>query len=626
MGCRLASRLCDVHTSCKTAFVAPPVSVVGLSSSSSSSSRCRTAWACPPAAADALSSALPAGGIGRLQREPELWSLAACSGALGSAALLRGVRSRKQRSCEALLGVAKRGGKRRLAVTARCSEARGLPNCGSPATGKLKATAAPQAIQEWAATLPAGLLNLMANAEDFGDGSHRVWIVGGAIRDVLTGVRPHEVDLCTTMNPSEVVEALREHGVEPGGAGEIYGTVDIEHDGVSYECTTLRADSASYSDGRRPDSVTFSNCLLQDLARRDFTINAMALDVRRLLLYDPFGGAEDCASGLLRTVGEAHVRLGEDSLRIMRGYRLLDMKIPGRDSQRRTRKADGRLVLALKETVPSLAMISRERVTDELRRILSGPAAPQVVATMAEHGALRITLADGGPAGDGQEDERASFDKEVVALRALWLDFPSLKAHVAGSRWLLALAILLARDEEAERRVAALKLTKREQRTVLRHLECLGHLPSDSSAQSVRLYWTALGEEFGASQLALERAWASAAADAGAISLIDAVRREASALPAGSIAPPALADGRWVMQQTGLKGAGVGVLKDWLYYEQVAADARSLEDVEAMLETLPWRQAFGADSCGTTTAGSGQAGRLPLPNVPKVVWPPLAAR
>eukprot|EP00281_Chroomonas_sp_CCMP1168_P012390 CAMPEP_0206283046 /NCGR_PEP_ID=MMETSP0047_2-20121206/40013_1 /ASSEMBLY_ACC=CAM_ASM_000192 /TAXON_ID=195065 /ORGANISM="Chroomonas mesostigmatica_cf, Strain CCMP1168" /LENGTH=169 /DNA_ID=CAMNT_0053713369 /DNA_START=52 /DNA_END=558 /DNA_ORIENTATION=+ len=168
--------------------------------------------------------------------------------------------------------------------------------------------------------------------------------------------------MASTLHPQKLLE-LFPRALDTGSQ---YGTVTIRKGGVSVECTTLRTD-AQYSDGRRPDRVDFGTSLKEDLARRDFTINAMAVNVRKRKLFDPYGGREDVKNSVLRAVGSAEVRL-----RCMRGYRFLD----GKTGERRP---DDELSKGLKMAPQLLTKVSRERVWAEFRRILSGPRAAMVL-------------------------------------------------------------------------------------------------------------------------------------------------------------------------------------------------------------------------------------------------------
>jgi inhibitor of KinA sporulation pathway (predicted exonuclease) len=165
------------------------------------------------------------------------------------------------------------------------------------------------------------------------------------------------------------------------------------------QVTTIRVDGA-YTDGRRPDGVAFATRLADDLARRDFTVNAAAVDVSSRTLLDPHGGAADAAAGVLRMVGDADARLVDDGLRVWRAYRFLDAGARG------VRSVDPALAAALASPAAqaAAAKVSRERVWEELAKILVGQNAPAVLGVMAAHGALARAVPgapDAGPASRG---------------------------------------------------------------------------------------------------------------------------------------------------------------------------------------------------------------------------------
>lgn len=146
---------------------------------------------------------------------------------------------------------------------------------------------------------------------------HSAYVVGGCVRDSLMGRIPHDWDICTSATPDQMLEIFKDFRVIETGLK--HGTVTIVIDGEQYECTTYRIDG-KYSDNRRPDNVTFTNDLVEDLKRRDFTINAMAYnDIEGLI--DPFGGTEDINENTIQCVGSAKDRFGEDALRILRAIR-----------------------------------------------------------------------------------------------------------------------------------------------------------------------------------------------------------------------------------------------------------------------------------------------------------------
>jgi len=155
------------------------------------------------------------------------------------------------------------------------------------------------------------------------DNGYEAYIVGGCVRDSLLGLQPKDWDICTSALPPQILEVFNDKRIIETGLK--HGTVTIVLDDEQYEITTYRTDG-NYSDNRHPDSVTFVSNLKEDLARRDFTINAMAYNKQDGLI-DYFNGYKDLKNGIISCVGDANERFNEDALRIMRALRfLLDMK------------------------------------------------------------------------------------------------------------------------------------------------------------------------------------------------------------------------------------------------------------------------------------------------------------
>lgn len=186
------------------------------------------------------------------------------------------------------------------------------------------------------------------------------YAVGGCVRDSLLGLAPHDWDLCTAARPGQVMELFGEDRCIPTGLQ--HGTVTVKRDGKLYEITTFRTEGR-YSDGRHPDSVAFVPDLREDLARRDFTINAMAYSAEEGLC-DPFGGREDLARGVVRAVGEPLRRFGEDALRILRLYRF---------AARFGFAIDEATEAAAKQLASHLDCVSAERIEEELNKLLAAP-------------------------------------------------------------------------------------------------------------------------------------------------------------------------------------------------------------------------------------------------------------
>jgi len=206
------------------------------------------------------------------------------------------------------------------------------------------------------------------------------WIVGGWVRDtLLMGKSNNDLDIATTLLPSQVMEIFP----RTIPVGEEYGTVIVRLDGDSdkeWEVTTLRKDG-SYGDGRRPDKVSFSTNINDDLARRDFTINAMAIG-REDELIDMFGGKKDLQLNIIRAVGDANERIAEDGLRILRAFRYLDLE------KDKLRVMDYELENAIQKNVHMLEKVSKERITDEVRKILASNNPYQIFSKMQELGVL----------------------------------------------------------------------------------------------------------------------------------------------------------------------------------------------------------------------------------------------
>lgn len=190
---------------------------------------------------------------------------------------------------------------------------------------------------------------------------HAAYAVGGCVRDSLLGQTPHDWDLCTSATPEQVLELFGEAHCIPMGLQ--HGTVTVKHGGELYEITTFRTEGA-YSDGRHPDHVAFVPDVKEDLARRDFTINAMAYNAEEGLI-DPFGGQSDLAAGIVRAVGEPQRRFEEDALRILRLYRF---------AARFGFAIDPATGQAARALCRHLDCVSEERIAEELSRLLAAPA------------------------------------------------------------------------------------------------------------------------------------------------------------------------------------------------------------------------------------------------------------
>ncbi|HSM94322.1 MAG TPA: tRNA cytidylyltransferase [Anaeromyxobacteraceae bacterium] len=227
------------------------------------------------------------------------------------------------------------------------------------------------------ATFPGPVLSVLRRLADAG---HRSWLVGGAVRDLLLH-RPREAqdfDVATPATPPQVISLFPR--VIPTGID--HGTVTVLMGKAMVEVTTFRGEG-EYVDGRRPESVVFHGDLTEDLARRDFTINALAFDPLQHELRDPFDGRADLRRRLLRAVGDPRERFAEDGLRAMRAVRFAAQL--GYDLHPRTRAA-------IPGALDVVRKVSTERIAEELSRLIVAPHAERGLELMRRTGLFGVVL------------------------------------------------------------------------------------------------------------------------------------------------------------------------------------------------------------------------------------------
>ena len=299
---------------------------------------------------------------------------------------------------------------------------------------------------------------------------HRAWLVGGCVRDLALGRTPGDADLCSDATPS-VVQAAFTHTVP---VGIEFGTVLVVLEPGAVEHTTYRTEG-TYSDGRRPDRVSFGRDLAEDARRRDFTVNALYLDPLTDEVCDPEGGLADLQAGLLRAIGDPVQRFQEDALRLLRLVRF--GAVLGFSVEAQTEAAARRCA-------PLLAGMARERVHKELTAVAARGDGERFLTLLERCGLVETTLGLALP----QVAERARL------MRA-W-------PHQLGlGGWLAALAAPLGEEspalvlERAERLAQGLKCSGEEQAVLLdalqlvcelqQHLEPAATPPS----RAVRVRW-----------------------------------------------------------------------------------------------------------------------------------------
>ncbi len=358
------------------------------------------------------------------------------------------------------------------------------------------------------ASFPTAVVEVLRTLDAAG---HRSWLVGGAVRDLLLGrsrgVRDH--DVATPARPEQVRALFRK--VIPTGIE--HGTVTVLQRGTPVEVTTFRGEG-EYVDGRRPSSVTFLDDVDQDLARRDFTVNALAYDPLGKAFRDPFGGRADLRRGILRAVGDPAARFAEDGLRPLRAARFA-AQLHFRLDPGTAQAIPGALAVATR--------VSAERTGDELSRLVLAPHARHGLELLATTGLLGVVLPELAalPAEErvhAFEAVRVAPDELTVRLAALLHVLALHEPVAAAARRAFGILDRLRFAGQVRDGAAAL---------VLHHGGCLlaqGRPPAPADACEERRWLARVGRARAAAVLAL---WE---ADARAVRPLARSRRERAAL------------------------------------------------------------------------------------------------
>jgi putative nucleotidyltransferase with HDIG domain len=236
----------------------------------------------------------------------------------------------------------------------------------------------------------------------FAQNGSEVYLVGGALRDSLRGKAAHDYDLAVSMDAALIQDLFRPvRGAQVIPTGIRHGTVTLRYKGLSLEITTFRTESG-YSDGRRPDTVAKAASIEEDLSRRDFTMNAIALELpggKRIV--DPFGGREDIKRRVIRAVGDARARFAEDGLRPLRALRF---------AAQTGFAVDGAVLKAIPGALDTTAKVSPERVRDEFDKTVMAAAPVPALLCMEETGLLRLILPELAACRGVEQKGRHAFD------------------------------------------------------------------------------------------------------------------------------------------------------------------------------------------------------------------------
>ncbi|MEC7601470.1 MAG: CCA tRNA nucleotidyltransferase [Candidatus Thermoplasmatota archaeon] len=392
--------------------------------------------------------------------------------------------------------------------------------------------------------------NLNTTISKISESGFSIWIVGGAVRDSLSKISLHDFDLATNATPSQLMQIFP--SAIPTGIA--FGTITIPSVGDfgDIEITTLRKDG-TYLDRRRPESVRFGFSLLEDLNRRDFKINAMAIDPVNLLFYDPHGGQKDLESGILSAVGEASQRLGEDGLRIMRAYRFMCHDsgpfIP-----------DQNLSEALINSVENLNSISRERIWMEFSTLLSYQNVSEVLQRMVDDGVMNYVIpgCDDVSGVDNCNFEGISDNSLIIGRLSL---------------------LLKSFDEESVTQILKeLLVSNKVRNSVISITKRIGIIPNTESKGCLRRYRTGLGEDL-IPQISAERGHS--------VEESDKLRTALSLLPALSGGNKPLVSGSEILSRLKIEPSPLlGEIKQWLFRIQVEYDIPDSDSVWEKAESL----------------------------------------
>jgi len=263
--------------------------------------------------------------------------------------------------------------------------------------------------------IPRGAREVMERIHSSGG---RAFLVGGCLRDLLRGEEPKDWDIATDLPPDRIRPLFR-RVIDVGAA---FGTLIVPRPDGPYEVTTLRTESG-YTDGRHPDQIAYTDQITLDLQRRDFTINAMAWEIGREAIIDPFAGRADLSAGLIRAVGDPAERFREDALRLLRAVRLaaqLDFRIEERTWRAIRREAEG------------LRRISAERIREELNRILLSRTPSRALLQLDEAGLLAIFLPELAACRGVRQNRFHSHDVLMHSLLAVDAAPPKLVVRLAA--------------------------------------------------------------------------------------------------------------------------------------------------------------------------------------------------
>lgn len=315
-------------------------------------------------------------------------------------------------------------------------------------------------------------------SEIFHKNNFNLYLVGGAVRDFVMNKANHDYDLATDAKPEEVKSIFK----KTIDTGIKHGTVTILYKKNSYEVTTFRTES-DYTDSRHPDSVSFVRSLDEDLKRRDFTINALAVSLPDGLIIDKHEGLKDIEKKTIRAIGNAEERFKEDALRMLRACRF---------ASKLSFTIEESTLLAIKKLNKTIEKVSSERIKEELDKTLTSAHPSLGISYMKETGLLKVII----PSLAIDEDTISSLDRQNTLTVQLSILFSSLKS------------------EEVKNILKSLKSSNKEKEEVLLLLSSFSFpYKEDISDYEIRLILRKVGKENIQSFFALRKALSVSADD-----------------------------------------------------------------------------------------------------------------
>ena len=408
--------------------------------------------------------------------------------------------------------------------------------------------------------LPAELIDVLNKIAVNGGG---VWIVGGAVRDASMGLNPSDVDLATDLNPDDIL------GIFPDAieTGVSFGTITIKSGIFLYQTTTLRTDG-EYIDSRRPNKVKWNMSLMEDLKRRDFTINSMAIDVARRTYYDPHNGLNDIKNNIIRCVGNPQKRINEDALRILRAYRFLG-QMGGKNWQLEKDLSD---VMVANSYL--LEELSSERIWQEMSKILSFSKSGKILLRMLSDGILKIIF----------QWNNFETSKLVLALEN------------SSQFELITMFVLLNCHldlETIDELCKSLKLSRKDTREIIFTFTNALIVPSKNE-KYLRLYRYILGAKH-RQIISLSKTLCKFRLHQNFIDIdhnyFDEILSLLADLPKNKHEKQII-DGNWLMRETNLgQGQKLGRLKEWLFRIQVENNLTDVSEITLHLAKIQWQNA-----------------------------------